>query len=158
MASMSIYGDGGRTEQPAQMVRRKQLRTSLCCFIMIFPAVSLSLLETDWFLESRCEGFLEKPMRRDVFLLDVTKFCNQGSGVTADVEVVQLLNKNRFAILPAVITSAFAFRNLSMVFPAASTAASPALANLFTHNGSFWTPSLSHSASQKWLQLRESGS
>ncbi len=50
-------------------------------------------------------------MRRDVFLLDVTMFCNQGSGVTADVEVVQLLNKNRFAILPAVITSAFAFRN-----------------------------------------------
>jgi hypothetical protein len=78
---------------------------------MIFPPVSLSLLETDWFLESRCEGFLEKPMRRDVFLLDVTMFCNQGSGVTADVEVVQLLNKNRFAILPAVITSAFAFRN-----------------------------------------------
>jgi hypothetical protein len=50
-------------------------------------------------------------MRRDVFLLDVTMFCNQGSGVTADVEVVQLLNKNRFAILPAVITSTFAFRN-----------------------------------------------
>jgi hypothetical protein len=23
---MSIYGDGGRTEQPAQMVRRKQLQ------------------------------------------------------------------------------------------------------------------------------------
>lgn len=30
MASMSIYGDGGRTEQPAQMVRRKQLQECQC--------------------------------------------------------------------------------------------------------------------------------
>jgi hypothetical protein len=143
------------------MDRRKQLLVSLFislwCFTSLLSSVSFSILEKDWFLKSCCEGFLEKPMRRE-FLLDVAMCFNQGSGVTADVEVVQLLNINRLAIRLAVTTSAFACLNFSMVFPAASTAASPALANLFTHNGSFGTPSLSHKASQKWLQLRESGS
>ncbi len=83
---------------------------SLWCFTSLLSSVSFSILEKDWFLKSCCEGFLEKPMRRE-FLLDVAMFFNQGSGVTADVEVVQLLNINRLAIRLAVTTSAFACLN-----------------------------------------------
>jgi len=136
----------------------KQLLESLHCFTSLLSSVCLFIPDDkDRFLKSCCEEFLEKPMRRE-FLLDVAMFRSHRLGVTPVVEVVQLLNKKRLASRLAVTTSALACLNFSMVFPAASTAASPAFANLFTHNGSFWTPSRSHKASQKWLQLRESGS